>query len=120
MAVDPDSARILPSLAGGSMLTTRLCAGSVVPMEDRALTLSLATALRDLRDDHPQVHAGVLNLQGAVYRTIVVDGLRQYRALRVCFGRLGYSHRWGDTRNLAFFKPRRTGSGYFLTTVEPL
>jgi hypothetical protein len=74
------------------MLTTRLCAGSVVPMEDRALSLSLSTVLRDLRDEHPQVHAGVLNLQGAVYRTIVVDGLRQYRALRVCFGRLGYSH----------------------------
>jgi len=89
-------------------------------MEDRALFLSLSTVLRDLRDEHPQVHTGVLNLQGAVYRTIVVDGLRQYRALRACFGRLGYSHRWGDTRNLAFFKPRPTGSGYFLTTVEPL
>jgi len=89
-------------------------------MEDRALSLSLSTVLRDLRDEHPQVHTGVLNLQGAVYRTIVVDGLHQYRALRVCFGRLGYSHELGDTRNLAFFKAPRTGAGYFLTTVEPL
>jgi len=50
------------------MLTTRLCAGSVVPMEDRALSLSLSTVLRDLRDEHPQVHTGVLNLQGAAHR----------------------------------------------------
>ena len=102
------------------MLTTQLCAGSVVPMEDRALTLSLSTALRDLRDEHPRVHAGVLNLQGAVYRTVVVDGMRQYRALRDCFNRRGYSHQWGDTRNLSFFKPPRTGAVYFLTAVEPL
>jgi hypothetical protein len=89
-------------------------------MDDRALTLSLSTALRDLRDEHPRVHAGVLNLQGAVYRTMMVDGLRQYRALRDCFKRLGYSHQWGDTQNLSFFRPPRTGTGYFLTAVEPL
>jgi hypothetical protein len=33
---------------------------------------------------------------------------------------LGYSHRWGDARDLAFFKPPRTGAVYFLTTVEPV
>ena len=102
------------------MLTTQLCAGSVVPMEDRALTLSLSTALRDLRDEQPEVHAGVHNLQGDVYRTMAVNGMRQYRALRDCFNRLGYSHQCGDTQSLSFFKPPRTGVVYFLAAVEPL
>lgn len=102
------------------MLITRLCNGSVVPMEDRALSLSLSSALRDLRDEDPQVHAGVLNRQGAVYRTIAVDGMRQYRALRDCFSRLGYTNRFGDDPNLSLFAPPSTGVVYFLTSVEPL
>lgn len=74
-------------------------------MEDRALSLSLSSALRDLRDQDSQVHAGVLNRQGGVYRTIAVDGMRQYHAFRDGFSRLGYTNRFGDDPNLSLFAP---------------
>jgi hypothetical protein len=100
------------------MLRTSLCDGSVVPMEDRALSLSLSNALHGLRDEDPRVHAGVLNRQGDVYRTIAVDGMRQYQALQDCFSRLRYTHRSGDARHLSFFEPPSTGSVYFLAMVD--
>jgi hypothetical protein len=87
-------------------------------MEDRALCLSLTTAMRGLRDEDPQVQAGVLNRQGAVYRTIAVDGMHQYRALSDCFRLLRYTRRSGDARNLSYFEPPSTGVVYFLSVVE--
>jgi hypothetical protein len=102
------------------MLRTRLCNGSVVPIEDRALSLSLSTALHGLRDEDPQVQAAVLNRQGAVYRTISVDGMKQFRAVWDCFSRLRYTRRSGDDQNLSFFEPPCTGAVYFLASVERL
>lgn len=102
------------------MLRTKLCAGSVVPIEDRALSLSLSTALRGLTDETPQVKAAVLNRQGDVYRTISVDGIKQFRAVWDCFSRLRYTRRFGDQDNLSFFEPPSSGNVYFLANVERL
>jgi hypothetical protein len=87
-------------------------------MEDRALSLSLTTALHGVRDEDPQVQAAILNRQGVVYRTITVDGMKQFRAVWDCLSRLRYTRRAGDALNLSLFEPPRTGEVYFLASVQ--